>query len=48
MCNYIYTPKDQIMKELNQKLAQIQTELKLKNRVTTRSVSITSVKQKTY
>ncbi len=30
MCNYIYTPKDQIMKELNQKLAQIQTELKVK------------------
>ena len=30
MCNYIYTPKYQIMKELNQKLAQIQTELKVK------------------
>ena len=30
MCNYIYTPIYQIMKELNQKLAQIQTELKVK------------------
>ena len=30
MCNYIYTPKDQIMKELNQKLAVIQTKLKAK------------------
>jgi len=30
MCDYIYTPKDQIMKELNQKLAVIQTELKAK------------------
>ena len=30
MCDYIYTPKDQIMKELNQKLATIQTELKAK------------------
>ena len=30
MCNYIYTPIYQIMKELNQKLAQIQTELKAK------------------
>jgi hypothetical protein len=30
MCNYNYTPKDQIMKELNQKLAVIQTKLKAK------------------
>ena len=30
MCNYIYTPKTKNMKELNQKLAQIQTELKVK------------------
>ena len=30
MCDYIYTPKDQIMKELNQKLAVIQTKLKAK------------------
>ena len=30
MCDYIYTPKDQTMKELNQKLAVIQTELKAK------------------
>ena len=30
MCNYIYTPKTKIMKELNQKLATIQTELKAK------------------
>jgi len=30
MCNYIYTPKDQTMKELNQKLAVIQTKLKAK------------------
>ena len=30
MCNNIYTPKYQNMKELNQKLAQIQTELKAK------------------
>jgi len=30
MCNYRYTPKDQIMKELNQKLAIIQTKLKAK------------------
>ena len=30
MCNYIYTPKDQIMKELNQKLAIVQTKLKTK------------------
>ena len=30
MCNYIYTPKTKIMKELNQKLAVIQTELKAK------------------
>ena len=30
MCDYRYTPKDQIMKELNQKLAVIQTELKAK------------------
>ena len=30
MCNYRYTPKDQIMKELNQKLAVIQTKLKAK------------------
>ena len=30
MCNYIYTPNTKIMKELNQKLAQIQTELKAK------------------
>ena len=30
MCNYIYTPKHQIMKELNQKLAVIQTKLKAK------------------
>jgi len=30
MCDYRYTPKDQIMKELNQKLAVIQTKLKAK------------------
>ena len=30
MCDYIYTPKDQTMKELNQKLAVIQTKLKAK------------------
>ena len=30
MCDYIYTPKDQNMKELNQKLAVIQTKLKAK------------------
>ena len=30
MCNYIYTPKTKIMKELNQKLALIQTKLKAK------------------
>ena len=30
MCDYIYTPKYQIMKELNQKLAVIQTKLKAK------------------
>ena len=30
MCNYIYTPKTKIMKELNQKLAVIQTKLKAK------------------
>ena len=30
MCYYIYTPKDQTMKELNQKLAVIQTKLKAK------------------
>ena len=30
MCNYRYTPKDQNMKELNQKLAVIQTKLKAK------------------
>ena len=30
MCDYRYTPKDQIMKELNQKLAIVQTELKAK------------------
>ena len=30
MCNYIYTPKTNNMKELNQKLATIQTELKAK------------------
>ena len=30
MCNYIYTPKTKNMKELNQKLAVIQTELKAK------------------
>ena len=30
MCNYIYTPKTKNMKELNQKLATIQTELKAK------------------
>ena len=30
MCNYIYTPNTKIMKELNQKLATIQTELKAK------------------
>ena len=30
MCDYKYTPKDQIMKELNQKLAVIQTKLKAK------------------
>jgi len=30
MCNYIYTPKYQIMKELNQKLASMQTKLKAK------------------
>ena len=30
MCDYNNTPKYQIMKELNQKLAQIQTELKVK------------------
>jgi hypothetical protein len=30
MCNYKYTPKYQIMKELNQKLAIIQTKLKAK------------------
>jgi len=30
MCDYRYTPKDQIMKELNQKLAVVQTELKAK------------------
>ena len=30
MCDYIYTPKDQIMKELSQKLAVIQTKLKAK------------------
>ena len=29
-CNYIYTPKTKIMKELNQKLAVIQTKLKAK------------------
>ena len=30
MCNYIYTPNTKNMKELNHKLAQIQTELKVK------------------
>ena len=30
MCNYIYTPKTKNMKELNQKLAVIQTKLKAK------------------
>ena len=30
MCNYIYTPNTNNMTELNQKLAQIQTELKAK------------------
>ena len=30
MCNYIYTPNTKIMKELNQKLAVIQTKLKAK------------------
>ena len=30
MCNYRYTPKDQNMKELNQKLAIVQTKLKTK------------------
>ena len=30
MCDYIYTPKDQTMKELNQKLVVIQTKLKAK------------------
>jgi len=30
MCDYRYTPKDQIIKELNQKLAVIQTKLKAK------------------
>ena len=30
MCNYIYTPNTNNMTELNQKLAQIQTELKTK------------------
>ena len=30
MCNYIYTPNTKNMKELNQKLATIQTELKAK------------------
>ena len=30
MCDYRYTPKDQIMKELNQKLAIVQTKLKAK------------------
>jgi len=30
MCNNIYTPNTKNMKELNQKLAQIQTELKVK------------------
>ena len=30
MCNYIYTPNTNIMKELNQKLAVIQTKLKAK------------------
>ena len=30
MCNYIYTPNTNNMKELNQKLAVIQTELKAK------------------
>ena len=30
MCNNIYTPNTNNMKELNQKLAQIQTELKAK------------------
>ena len=30
MCDYIYTPKDQTMKELNKKLAVIQTKLKAK------------------
>ena len=30
MCNYIYTPNTRNMKELNQKLAVIQTELKAK------------------
>ena len=30
MCNYIYTPKPKNMKELNQKLAVIQTKLKAK------------------
>ena len=30
MCDYIYTPKTKIMKELNQKLAIVQTKLKTK------------------
>ena len=36
------------MKELNQKLATIQTELKAKNRVTTRSVNTILEKPKTF
>jgi len=46
MCDNIYTPNTNNMKELNQKLAQIQTEQK--NRVTTRSVSTISEKPKTF
>ena len=47
MCDYRYTPKTKNMKELNQKLAIIQTKLKAKSLRTIRSVSITSVNQKT-